>query len=421
MTIAQPTRSLAQIKRGVRHRKDYGNLDSLARSIDDKGLLQPIAITPNDVLIAGERRMLAWPKTRFHNQPIPVHVVSLDDIVRGEWAENTDRKDLTLSEAVAIKRLIEPDLKAKARERQGVRTDLRGNSPKVDAGRAADKVAKFVGKDRRTLDKAEAVVAAAEAEPERYSRLVEAMDRSGRANGPFRRLQVMKQSEALRASPPPMPMRGPYCCLVIDFPWPHEPGDEDPAGRGRATRPYPAMSIGKGRALPVASILANDVVLWMWVTNFHMRHAYELLDTWGLTATPTILTWVKDKMGRGQVLRDKTEHCIVATRGKPVFHLTNETTELRAPRRENSGKPDEFYAVVEKLCPAPIYAELFSRGGRGPNWDCHGDEIGKFPVTLTEHAPVSSPLGPLVRSVDVPDLPTFLRRGHPDCVVGVSK
>ena len=70
-------------------------------------------------------------------------------------------------------------------------------------------------------------------------------------------------------------------------------------------------------------------------------------------------------MGRGQVLRDKTEHCIVATRGRPIFHLTNQTTELRAPRRENSRKPDEFYALVEQLCPAPIYAELFSRGGRG--------------------------------------------------------
>ena len=238
--------------------------------------------------------------------------------MRGEWAENADRKDFSPSEAVAIRRALEPELKAEARERQGVRSDLRGNSPNVSVGRAADKVAAFVGKDRRTLDKAEAVVTAAEAEPEKYGKLVEAMDRSGRVNGPFKRLQVLKQSEALRASPPPMPMRGPYRCMVIDFPWPHEPDDETPAERGRATRPYPAMSISKGRAVPVASLLADDAAVWMWVTNFHMRYAYELLDAWGLTGTPTILTWVKDKMGRGQVLRDKTEHCIIATRGRPT-------------------------------------------------------------------------------------------------------
>jgi N6-adenosine-specific RNA methylase IME4 len=103
-----------------------------------------------------------------------------------------------------------------------------------------------------------------------------------------------------------------------------------------------------------------------------------LLDAWGLSATPTIMTWVKDRMGRGQILRDKTEHCIVATQGRPIFNLTNETTELRAPRRENSRKPDEFYAMVEKLCPAPIYADIFSRGGRSSIWDCHGDQVGKF-------------------------------------------
>jgi N6-adenosine-specific RNA methylase IME4 len=222
------------------------------------------------------------------------------------------------------------------------------------------------------------VVKAAEADPAKYGKLVDAMDRTGRVNGPFKRLQVMKQGEALRISPPPMPMRGPYHCLVIDFPWPHEPEDETPGERGRATRPYPAMSLSEGRALPVPSILADDAVVWMWATNFHMRYAYELLDAWGLSAVPTILTWVKDRMGRGQILRDKTEHCIVATRGRPTFNLTNETTELRAPRRENSRKPEEFYAMVERLCPAPIYAEMFSRGGRSSVWDCHGDQVGKF-------------------------------------------
>ena len=206
MTISQRTRAIEEIKRGVRHRKDYGDLDALARSIDEKGLLQPIAITPHGMLIAGERRMLAWPKTKFHDQPIPVHVVNLDEIVRGEWAENADRKDFTPSESVAIRRALEPMLKAEARERQGARSDLRGTSPNVNVGRAADKIAAFVGKDRRTLDRAEAVVAAAEAEPEKYGKLVEAMDRTGRVNGPFKRLQVLKQSEALRASPPPMPI-----------------------------------------------------------------------------------------------------------------------------------------------------------------------------------------------------------------------
>jgi N6-adenosine-specific RNA methylase IME4 len=411
MSLAPSTRALTQIRIGDRHRKDFGDIDALARSIDKEGLLQPVAITPADELIAGARRMRAWPLSKFRDDPIPVHVVDIDEIVRGEWSENSQRKDFTPSEIVALKRAIEPKLREEAKERRGARTDLRGNSPDVDAppaGRAADKVAGFVGRDRKTISKAEAVVEAAEAEPAKYGKLVEAMDRTGRVNGPFKRLQVLKQSEALRVSPPPMPMRGPYRVFVIDFPWPHEPDDEAPGERGRATRPYPAMSLKDGRALPIPPILAEDVVVWMWTTNFHMRYAYELLDAWGLTATPTILTWVKDRMGRGQILRDKTEHCIVATRGWPVFNLTNETTELRATRRENSRKPDEFYAMVERLCPAPIYAEMFSRGGRSAIWDCHGDQVGRFATEVVEVAPGTAD----ARSPDgseTLDLPDFIR------------
>jgi N6-adenosine-specific RNA methylase IME4 len=63
----------------------------------------------------------------------------------------------------------------------------------------------------------------------------------------------------------------------------------------------------------------------------------------------------------------------MAIRGKPVVTLTNQTTVLHAPVRGHSVKPCEFYELVESLCPAPRYAELFSRQQR-PGWDGHGDE-----------------------------------------------
>jgi N6-adenosine-specific RNA methylase IME4 len=75
----------------------------------------------------------------------------------------------------------------------------------------------------------------------------------------------------------------------------------------------------------------------------------------------------------GDWLRGQSEHCLMATHGKPIVHLTNQTTILRGPVRAHSQKPDEFYALVEKLCPAPRYCELFSRQYR-ERWDGHGDE-----------------------------------------------
>jgi ParB family chromosome partitioning protein len=49
---------------------------------------------------------------------IPVTILNLDAVVRGEFAENSLRKDFTLSEAVAIKRALEPLERAAAKQRQ---------------------------------------------------------------------------------------------------------------------------------------------------------------------------------------------------------------------------------------------------------------------------------------------------------------
>jgi N6-adenosine-specific RNA methylase IME4 len=48
--------------------------------------------------------------------------------------------------------------------------------------------------------------------------------------------------------------------------------------------------------------------------------------------------------------------------------LTNQTTLLRAPWRGHSVKPVEFHDLVESLCPAPRYADLFSRYQHNDKW-----------------------------------------------------
>jgi ParB family chromosome partitioning protein len=51
---------IASIRVGERRRTDMGDIDSLARSIADVGLLQPVAVTRDGELIAGERRIRAF-------------------------------------------------------------------------------------------------------------------------------------------------------------------------------------------------------------------------------------------------------------------------------------------------------------------------------------------------------------------------
>lgn len=52
-------RAVESIWAGRRHRNNYGDLDALVASIDRNGLLQPITITPDGMLICGARRLAA--------------------------------------------------------------------------------------------------------------------------------------------------------------------------------------------------------------------------------------------------------------------------------------------------------------------------------------------------------------------------
>lgn len=99
MNIQQVRISGIQI--GERHRKDLGDLECLARSIEADELFQPIGITPESELIFGLRRLTAC-RDILGWHTIPARIIDLASIVHGEFIENSERKDLTLSERVAL-------------------------------------------------------------------------------------------------------------------------------------------------------------------------------------------------------------------------------------------------------------------------------------------------------------------------------
>src|SRR6266852_6648709 len=156
-----PTRPIAAIKIGNRHRHDLGNVGSLAASIADVCLLHPIVITPDRTLIAGARRIAACQQLGWTD--IPVTIVNLNQIVRGEFAENAHHKNFLPSEIDAIRREIEPLEKAAAKERQRKHggTAPGKHSGKVstsDAGKTRDKVGAFAGVSGRQVKKIADVV-----------------------------------------------------------------------------------------------------------------------------------------------------------------------------------------------------------------------------------------------------------------------
>ncbi len=146
-----------EVRIGERIRQDLGDLDQLARSIAEEGLLQPIGITEDALLVFGERRLravrdiLGWPT-------IPARVVRVSSILAGEYAENEVRKNFTPSERVAIGKALEAEIG----KRQGQRSDreLPRNCAEVASGLETRQIvaakAGFPSKD--TYERAKKVV-----------------------------------------------------------------------------------------------------------------------------------------------------------------------------------------------------------------------------------------------------------------------
>ncbi len=98
-------RAIADIKVGLRHRTDMGDLDALSISISTEGLLQPIGILSDMTLVFGARRLMACKNIGWTE--IDVRIVNVSSIAMGEMTENELRKAFTPSERVAIFRTIE--------------------------------------------------------------------------------------------------------------------------------------------------------------------------------------------------------------------------------------------------------------------------------------------------------------------------
>ena len=90
---------------------DEGALDELARSIEARGLIQPIVVRPHGhgyQIVAGERRWRAAQRARLHQVPVIVREFDEAETLELALVENIQREDLNaIEEAEAYKKLID--------------------------------------------------------------------------------------------------------------------------------------------------------------------------------------------------------------------------------------------------------------------------------------------------------------------------
>ncbi|MGH9975108.1 MAG: ParB N-terminal domain-containing protein, partial [Nitrososphaeraceae archaeon] len=181
-----------------RTRRDFGDISSLAESISAVGLLQPIVINENNELIDGQRRIRAY--IQLGLKEIPYFRVNLNEIILGEFHANSNRKDLTTSERVAISNKVEQFLRKHSRSVGRPRSNHEINETIIKdiessldtasnevcrnnvvnlttlSGRIKDNVSKYLGVTRNTLEKEKRIITAAEQNPETFNELRKKVD-----------------------------------------------------------------------------------------------------------------------------------------------------------------------------------------------------------------------------------------------------
>jgi N6-adenosine-specific RNA methylase IME4 len=368
-----------------------GDIDALAVSIERIGLLHPVVVTPSRTLIAGERQLLALRK--LGRQIVDATVIDIDKIARGEYAENIERKDFTWTEAVAIKKAIEPIERVAARERQreGGRAGGKacGKLPQASAGKSRDKAAKSTGKKARTLAKAEVIVDAANMDPRLFGDLPAKMDAKGEVDSIFKEMNIRKHRSQYQSK---VELGGTvadlkalvaagkkYAAILADPPW--EFRTYSPEGKQRSAEThYDTLSLKAIKELPVETLAADDCALFLWSIWADLPGAIQVVEAWGFEFKTCAFIWVKQNRdgnglftGMGYWTRANSEPCLIATRGSPLRMAADVRQVILAPAGKHSEKPKETHSRIERLVVGP-YLELFGRVPQ-PGWTVWGNEL----------------------------------------------
>ncbi|WP_339307631.1 ParB N-terminal domain-containing protein [Paenibacillus sp. FSL R5-0519] len=152
-----------KIKVSDRIRKDFGGIEELAKDIEQNGLINPIVVTPDYQLIAGERRLRAH--QYLGRKEVVVRVMEISDFehqLRLEISENEHRKEFTFSERVEWAKRLEDVERIKAKERMAGGKEI---VPEQPTGQVRDIVAEQAGfGSGKTYDKAKFIMENATAE-----------------------------------------------------------------------------------------------------------------------------------------------------------------------------------------------------------------------------------------------------------------
>lgn len=154
--------------------------------------------------------------------------------------------------------------------------------------------------------------------------------------------------------------------------------------KGMRRPPYPVLSINDICKLPIKNITAENAILFIWTTDYHLASCIErVIPAWGFEYKTIGFIWAKKNNQGKQVSfmgaytkKSGCELCLIATKGKDAHKLVqkhNINSFIEYPRGEHSKKPDVIRDSIVELCGDRKRIELFARDNFD-GWDVWGND-----------------------------------------------
>jgi N6-adenosine-specific RNA methylase IME4 len=340
-----------------------GEYVAFRADVEERGILVPIEITADGVVLDGRQRLRAV--RELGQERVPVRVVEVANEVEYMLRAAVLRRHLRPAQRAAIVAEFESyeALRSEARQRQ--RANLRQVSEVAalpPRGKTREVAADWASVSPRTVQD---VATVHEHDPELFERIKRGEFGAAHA---ARKVRRALRDRGLPAPPPPP--EGPLQVIYADPPW--QLGNPD--GPYSPESHYPTMPLAEITALAVPA--AEEALLFLWAVNCLLPQALEVMAAWGFTYV-TNLVWAKPSIGLGRWVRNRHELLLLGRKGSfPAPDLEDlPDSVIEAPRRRHSEKPACVYELVERMYPQASRLELFARGTARRGWVFWGNEV----------------------------------------------
>ena len=386
--------SISEVKIEKRFRKDIDDRKSLTNDIVKRGLLQPIIISTDNVLIAGLRRLKSCEELGWKIISCKMIDLKNNDAKLCEISENTERKNFTISDIIGIAEYVEKT-RIGHRPKKGVQiaplSDNKNTDQKKGAqfgylpkGNTKDIVAKLANISTGQADKIISINKSIKKSPKKYKSLLEDIESKKKSvNTVYQKIQL----ETRKPSKVKIP-KGQW--NVFEFDWPmgyknQSIGVSGTAGSKIQYEVVPPIEILEIEIPKFKKIIAKNAVVFMWVTVPLLNEVIQLqiLETLGFSYK-TMISWHKlipknifGGKGLGYWFTGEMEHCIVGVRGEIDPFRCRLPNFIEAPLTKHSEKPIAFKELFEEATKNIPHRKMFEGYARRKRegWTGFGNQL----------------------------------------------